>query len=188
MPDEPEALGLLALMLLHDARRDTRVGAAGELVLLRDQDRERWDRAEIAEGTRLIDAALRMRQVGPFQLQAAIAALHDEAQTAEATDWREIAILYDRLAEVLPSPVVELNRAVAVAMAHGPAAGLRIVDAIVATGALEQYHLLYSTRADLLRRLGRRSEAAEAYRRALALATNDVERAFLKRRLREMAD
>ena len=188
MPDEPEATGLLALMLLHDARRDARVDAAGDLVLLGDQDRERWDRSEIAEGTGLVEAALRMRRLGPFQLQAAIAALHDEAATAAATDWRQITLLYDRLLDLLPTPVIELNRAVAVAMANGPDVGLRLVDGLAMGGALRDYHLLHATRADLLRRLGRRREATEAYLRALELTTNDVERAFLERRLRELAD
>ena len=188
MPDEPEAVGLLALMLLHDARRDARVGPSGELVLLRDQDRGRWDAAEIAEGSRLVEAALRRRRPGQYQLQAAIAALHDEAATPEATDWPQIAGLYGALAQIAPSPVVELNRAVAVAMAFGPAAGLAIVDAVAADGALDQYHLLFATRADLLRRLGRRADAAREYRRARDLATNAVERTFLERRLRELAD
>ena len=187
MPDEPEAIGLLALMLLHDARRDARVGPDGELVLLRDQDRRRWDGAAIAEGARLIEGALRRRRPGPFQLQAAIAAVHDEASSADATDWHQIAGLYAALSEVAPSPVVALNRAVAVAMAVGPEAALAIVEGVASGGTLEEYHLLHATRADLLRRLGRGAEAAAAYRRARDLATNDVERAFLERRLREVA-
>jgi RNA polymerase sigma-70 factor (ECF subfamily) len=186
MPDEPEAVGLLALMLLHDARRDARVGSGGELVLLREQDRTRWDGAEIEEGRRLVEAALARHRPGPYQLQAAIAALHDEAATAADTDWRQIAALYGVLGEVAPSPVVELNRAVAVAMAFGPQEGLVIVDRVAAEGSLEQYHLLHATRADLLRRIGREAEARTAYRRARDLAANDVERAFLDRRIREL--
>jgi RNA polymerase sigma-70 factor, ECF subfamily len=186
MPDEPEALGLLALMLLHDARREARVGPNGELVLLEDQDRGRWDRTRIEEGKGLLERALRMRQSGPYQIQAAIAALHDEAPAAAATDWRQIAALYGALAAQAPSPVVELNRAVAVAMAEGPAVGLALVDAIAATGRLDEYLYLHSARADLLRRLGRTGEAATAYRRARELTTNAAERAFLDRRLREV--
>jgi RNA polymerase sigma-70 factor (ECF subfamily) len=188
MPDEPEAVGLLALMLLHDARRDARVGPRGELVLLREQDRSRWDRAQIEEGRRLVESALARHRPGPYQLQAAIAALHDEAATPAETDWRQIAALYAVLAEVDPSPVVELNRAVAVAMAFGPQEGLVIADRVAAGGALEQYHLLHATRGDLLRRIGRVADAAGAYRRARDLAANDVERAFLDRRLRELGD
>ena len=186
MPDEPEATGLLALMLLHDSRRDTRVDASGALVLLADQDRSRWDTAAIAEGVALVEAALRRRRPDPFQLQAAIAALHAQALSAEATDWRQIAALYAELARRTGSLVVELNRGVAVAMADGPAAGLRFVDALAATGALDGYHLLHSTRADLLRRLGRTAEAAVAYRRALDLVVTGPERGFLERRLAEV--
>ena len=186
MPDEPETLGLLALMLLHDARREARVGPEGELVLLGDQDRSRWDRAEIAEGSALVARALGMRRPGSYQLQAAIAAVHDEAETADGTDWREIAGLYDALVAVVASPVVELNRAVAVAMADGPGHGLEIVDALAAGGELDGYYLLHATRGDLLRRLGRRKEAAAAYGRACDLATNDAERAFLERRRQEL--
>jgi RNA polymerase sigma-70 factor, ECF subfamily len=186
MPDEGEALGLLALLLLHDARRDTRVGPAGELVLLEDQDRERWDRAEIAEGIRVLDRAIRRGPPGPYRLQACIAALHAVAPTASATDWRRIVALYDRLLAVAGSPVVALNRAVAVAMAEGPAAGLALMDTLAASGELDGYHLLHAARADLLRRLGRTAEAAAAYRRALERTTNPVERAFLGRRLAEV--
>jgi RNA polymerase sigma-70 factor (ECF subfamily) len=186
MPDEPEAIGLLALMLFHDARRETRTGPNGELVLLEDQDRGRWDRARIDEGRELLDRSIRMRRVGPYQLQAAIAALHDDAATAAETDWAEIAGLYRVLGELTRSPVVELNRAVAVAMADGPAAGLVMVDRIAASGKLEEYSYLHSTRADLLRRLDRRDEAAESYRRALALTANAPERAFLEGRLSEL--
>jgi RNA polymerase sigma-70 factor (ECF subfamily) len=187
MPDEGEALGLLALLLLHDARREGRVGPAGELVLLEDQDRGRWDRAKIGEGVRLLDQAMRRGPPGPYRLQAGVAALHAVAPTAAATDWRRILALYDRLMEVASSPVVALNRAVAVAMVEGPAAGLSLMDELDASGDLDGYHLLPAARADLLRRLGRGPEAATAYRRALELATNPVERAFLVRRLAEVA-
>jgi RNA polymerase sigma-70 factor (ECF subfamily) len=186
MPDEPEVLGLLALMLFHDARRETRTGPDGELVLLDDQDRSRWDAARIDEGRTTLDRAMRMRRVGQYQLQAAIAALHDEAPSNEATDWPQIAALYRVLGQMAPSPVVELNRAVAVAMADGPAVGLAIVDAVAAGGQLDDYPYLHSTRADLLRRLGHRPEAASAYGRALELTENEPERAFLSGRLREM--
>jgi RNA polymerase sigma-70 factor, ECF subfamily len=186
MPDESEVLGLLALMLLHDARRETRTGPGGELVLLEDQDRSNWDRARIDEGQDLLERAMRMRRVGPYQLQAAIASLHDEAPTSDATDWAQIAALYRVLGEIQPSPVVELNRAVAVAMADGPAAGLALVDRVAAGGQLDDYPYLHSTRADLLRRLGRRADAAEAYRAALALTANEPERAFLARRIAEL--
>ncbi|MDQ3947120.1 MAG: RNA polymerase subunit sigma-24, partial [Actinomycetota bacterium] len=185
MPDEPEALGLLALMLLHDARRQARLDDAGELVPLEEQDRSRWDRDVIEEGLALVDAALRQGRAGPYQVQAAIAACHATAAEPSATDWTEIAGLYGRLARMLPSPVVELNRAVAVAMADGPGAGLRLVEALEATGALAGYHLLPATRADLLRRLERPAEAAAAYRRALELAATDAERRYLTRRLAE---
>ena len=185
MPDEPEALGLLALMLLHDARRAARVDAAGDLVTLEDQDRARWERAEIDEGAGVLDAALRRGRAGPYQLQAAIAACHATAPDAAATDWAEIALLYWRLGQLVPSPVVELNRAVAVAMAEGPAAGLELVAAIEDSGALAGYYLLPATRADLLRRLGRRAEAAASYRTARDLAATDAERRYLARRLAE---
>jgi len=186
MPDEPEALGLLALMLLQDSRREARTNAAGELVLLEEQDRTRWDRGEIEEGVMLLDRAIRLGGPGPYQLQAAIAAVHAQAPRPEETDWREIAALYAELARRSPSPVIELNRAVAVAMAEGPKRGLELVDAVSAGGRLEDYHLLHSARADLLRRLGRSEEARAAYERALELARNDVERAFLRRRLSEL--
>jgi RNA polymerase sigma-70 factor (ECF subfamily) len=187
MPDEPEALGLLALMLLHHARREGRVDGTGDLVPLELQDRTRWDRDEIDAGVERLDAALRRERPGPYQVQAAIAACHATATTAAETDWVEIATLYGALARMIPSPVVELNRAVAVAMADGPEAGLRLVDAIESSGALDGYHLLPATRADLLRRLDRRSEAAIAYRAALALTTSDSERRYLERRLAEVA-
>jgi RNA polymerase sigma-70 factor, ECF subfamily len=183
MPDEPEALGLLALMLLQDSRRDARVAVDGTLVLLEEQDRSRWNRARIAEGLRMLERASSLRATGPYQLQAAIAAVHCRAERAEDTDWRSIALLYEQLAALAPSPVVELNRAVAVAMAEGPARGLELVDALE---GLDHYRLLHSTRADLLRRLERPVDAAAAYRRALDLTTNSAERAFLKRRLSEV--
>ncbi|MGZ4382937.1 MAG: RNA polymerase sigma factor [Gaiellaceae bacterium] len=176
MPDEPEALGLAALMLLHDARREARRGEA--LVLLEAQDRSLWDPARIEEGRRLLDRALRLRRPGPYQLQAAIASLHLE----DATDWPQIAALYGELAVRKPSPVVELNRAVAVAMAEGPEAGLALMDRIDLPG----YHLLHAARADLLRRLGRDDEAAAEYELALTLAPTDQERAFLTERLRSL--
>ena len=179
MPDEPEAHGLLALMLLHDARREARIDADGALVLLEDQDRSLWDRGRIEEGRRVLDRAMRRRRPGPYQLQAAIASLHFE----EETDWPQIEALYGRLAAVAPSPIVELNRAVAVAMAEGPERGLQFIDGIE---GLDEYRHLHSARADLLRRLGRADEAAEAYRRALELATQPAERAFLERRLAEV--
>ena len=186
MPDEPETLGLLALMLLHDARREARVDADGDLVLLEDQDRSRWDADRIAEGTALVERSLRMGRPGPYQVQAAIAALHDGAPTAADTDWRQIVLLYDTMRRMDPSPVVALNQAVAVAMADSPATGLAMVEAVGADGALEDYPYFHAARADLLRRLERRSEAADAYRRAVALTDNGPERAFLERRLDEM--
>ena len=180
MPDEAEVLGLLALMLLHDSRRATRTGPRREIVLLADQDRGRWDRAEIDEGLRVLDRAARRRRPGPYQLQAAIAAIHAEAPSTADTDWRQIATLYERLLAIAPSPVVALNGAVAVAEAGDLAGGLELIDAIE---GLERYHLWHSARADLLRRLGQREEATAAYERALALATNPAERAFLEARL-----
>jgi RNA polymerase sigma-70 factor (ECF subfamily) len=186
MPDEPETLGLLALLLLQHSRRHARVDGEGELVTLEEQDRSRWERGEIDEATGLLEEALRRGHVGPYQLQAAIAACHATASDPAATDWVEIAALYTKLATVMPSPVVELNRAVAIAMADGPAAGLALVDALATAAALEDYHLLHATRADLLRRLGRRPEAAESYRRALELTGSDAERRFLSRRLNEV--
>jgi RNA polymerase sigma-70 factor (ECF subfamily) len=185
MPTEPEALGLLALMLLQHARRAARLDDAGELVTLEDQDRARWDASEIDEGLAVLDAALRHDSAGSYQLQAAIAACHATAAQAADTDWARIARLYGRLAEVVPSPVVELNRAVAVGMAHGPAAGLELVDALEAAGGLRGYHLLPATRADLLDRLGQHAEAAAGYREALELAATDAERRHLTRRLED---
>lgn len=186
LPDEPEAIGLLALMLLHDARRDARVGPGGELVLLEDQDRSRWDANRIAEGTVLVQRALGRGRPGPYQLQAAIAALHDAAATADMTDWPQIAALYATLLCWEPSPVIELNHAVAVAMSDGPVAGLALMDGLEADGRLEEYLYLHAARADLLRRLGRWSEARAAYERAVGLTTNEAERAFLHRRLAEV--
>jgi RNA polymerase sigma-70 factor (ECF subfamily) len=188
MPDEAEAGGLLALMLLHDARRTARLDAAGDLVTLEDQDRSRWDRDAIGEGVAVLERALRRGQPGPYQIQAAIAACHATAATAADTDWAQIAGLYEQLARYLPTPVVELNHAVAIGMAQGPAAGLPLVAALEASGKLAGYHLLPATRADLLRRLGRRSEAAAAYRDALELASTDAERRFLSRRLAETGE
>jgi RNA polymerase sigma-70 factor (ECF subfamily) len=185
MPDEAEAAGLLALMLLHDARRAARLDARGDLVTLEDQDREQWDAAEIADGVLLLNGALRRGRPGPYQVQAAIAACHATAATARDTDWAQIAVLYEQLTRFLPTPVVELNYAVAVGMAEGPAAGLPLVAALEASGKLAGYHLLPATRADFLRRLGRLPEAAEAYRAALELAGTDAERRFLRRRLAE---
>jgi RNA polymerase sigma-70 factor (ECF subfamily) len=184
---EPEAQGLLALMLLHDSRRAARTGARGELVLLADQDRSLWDRALIADGLDLAGRALSSPIVGPYGIQAAIAAVHAAAQDADATDWTRIVELYDLLAKADPSPVVELNRAVAVAMRDGPAAGLALVEAVMARGELDGYHLAHSARADLLRRLGRTSEARESYERALALVRQEPEQRFLERRLGELA-
>ncbi len=183
MPDEPEAQGLLALMLLHDARRAARVDSAGDVVLLEDQDRTLWNDHAIDEGRTLLEAALRRGRPGPYQVQAAIAACHATAAEARDTDWVEIAALYGELGRMVPSAVVELNRAVAVAMADGPEAGLALVDALAAAGALAGYHLLPATRADLLRRLGRPAEAVAAYRDALALATSDADRRYLERRI-----
>ena len=182
LPD-PEVLGLLALMLLHDARRAARTSRDGEIVLLDDQDRSLWDRGQIAEGVALVERALAARRAGPYVLQAAIAAVHAEAATPAATDWAEIVGLYDVLLRLAPSPVVELNRAAAVAMRDGPEAGLTAVDAILARGELGDYHLAHSARGELLRRLGRRDEAIAAYRRALALAVQDPERRLLEKRL-----
>jgi RNA polymerase sigma-70 factor (ECF subfamily) len=187
MPDEPEARGLLALVLLQDARRPARLSPAGDLVLLEDQDRSAWDRDRIAEGVRHLERARRRSRTGPYQLQAAVAAAHSTAATWEDTDWRHIAALYAGLATLAPSPVVELNRAVAVAFADGPAAGLRVLDAVAGDPRLGRTHQLAATRADLLRRLGRRDEAAAAYGEALTLVGTAPERAFLERRLAEVS-
>jgi RNA polymerase sigma-70 factor (ECF subfamily) len=185
---EPEAIGLLALMLLTEARHAARTTASGDLVLLADQDRARWNRALIAEGVALVERALASRRIGQYTLQAAIAAVHAEAPSADSTDWDEIVGLYDVLARVEPSPIVELNRAVAVAMRDGAAAGLALVDAILARGDLADYHLAHSARADFCRRLGRAGDARAAYERALALAKTEPERRFLRRRLAESPD
>ena len=188
MPDEPEAGGLLALLLLTDARRGARLDPAGDLVPLEDQDRARWDADSIVEGIERLEAALRRGKPGPYQVQAAIAACHAGASEASSTDWVEIAALYKELVRMVPSPVVELNRAVAIGMADGPEAGLRLVDALAESGALGGYHLLPATRADLLRRLGRTADAAVAYREALALTVNDAERRYLARRLAQSVE
>jgi RNA polymerase sigma-70 factor, ECF subfamily len=185
---EPEAVGLLALMLLHESRRAARTSPAGELILLDDQDRSLWNRDQIAQGSALIERALSSRRLGPYTLQAAIAAVHAEAPTAAATDWARIVALYDVLMRADPSPVVELNRAAAVAMRDGPAPGLALIDAILARGDLDGYHLAHSARADLCRRLGRTAEARVAYERALGLTRLEPERQFLERRLRELRD
>jgi RNA polymerase sigma-70 factor (ECF subfamily) len=187
LPD-PETQGLLALMLLHESRRRARTSSAGDLMLLDEQDRSLWDRAQIAEGAGLVERALRSRRVGPYTLQAAIAAVHAEAADAAATDWAQIVGLYDVLLRADPSPVVALNRAVAVAMRDGPAAGLAVIDAILARGELREYHLAHSARADLCRRLGRVAEARDSYQHALSLVEQQPERRFLERRLRELRD
>ncbi len=183
---EPEAMGLLALMLLHESRRAARTSPTGELVLLDDQDRSLWNRDQIAEGLALVERALSSRRFGPYTLQGAIAAVHAEAPNAAATDWAQIVGLYDVLARADPSPVVELNRAVAVAMRDGPGAGLALIDAILARDDLADYHLAHSARADLCRRLGKNAEARASYQRALALVRQEPERRFLERRLAEL--
>ena len=183
---EPEAMGLLALMLLQQSRAAARASPSGELVLLHDQDRSLWDRAQIAEGSALVERALAQRRFGPYQLQAAIAAVHANAAAPEATDWSEIVGLYDVLLQLSPSPVVELNRAVAVAMRDGPAAGITLIDAILARGELRDYHLAHAALADLCRRVGDNAAARSAYRRALALVRQEPERRFLERRLAEL--
>jgi RNA polymerase sigma-70 factor, ECF subfamily len=183
---EPEAVGLLALMLLHESRRHARTSAAGDLVLLDEQDRSLWNRAQIAEGTALVEQALGSRRFGPYTLQAAIAAVHAEAPSASATDWAQIVGLYDVLLRADPSPVVELNRAVAVAMRDGPLAGLRLVDAILARGELADYHLAHTARADLCRRSGRTDDAIASFERALSLARQEPERRFIERRLAQL--
>ena len=183
---EPEAIGLLALMLLHEARRASRTTPSGEMILLEDQDRSLWDRAQIEEGVDLVERALTSHRFGPYTLQAAIAALHAEASTAGATDWPQIVGLYDVLLLADPSPVIELNRAAAVAMRDGPQAGLSLIDAILVRGDLTGYHLAHAARGDLLRRLGRGDEAIDAYERALELAMQEPERRFIARRLGEI--
>jgi RNA polymerase sigma-70 factor, ECF subfamily len=186
MPDAGETKGLLALMLLHDARRGTRTTASGELVLLGAQDRSRWDADQIAEGLALVETALRQGPTGAYSIQAAIAALHARASSSETTDWRQIAALYSLLVERAPSAVVELNHAVAVAMVDGPEAGLLLVDAVAVRGELRGYHLLHAVRADLLRRLGKRSQAVTEYKSALELANLEPERRFLRARISEL--
>jgi RNA polymerase sigma-70 factor (ECF subfamily) len=181
-----EAFGLLALMLLHESRRAARTTPEGELVLLDEQDRALWNREQIAEGTAYVERALAARRPGPYTLQAAIAAVHAGSPTAAATDWRQILALYDVLAQVAPSPVVELNRAVAVAMRDGAVAGLALIDALLARGELDSYHLAHSARAELCRRLGKKAEARAAYERALSLTRQDPERRFLQKRLSEL--
>jgi RNA polymerase sigma-70 factor, ECF subfamily len=184
---EPEAIGLLALMLLHESRRASRTSESGELVLLEDQDRSQWDQAQIDEGRRLVERALRTRRFGPYTIQAAISAVHADARTASETDWNEIVELYDLLWRSDPSPVIELNRAVAVAMRDGPGAGLALIDAILDRGDLLEYRLAHAARADLCRRLGRSDEARQSYARALSLTRQEPERRFLERRLAEVS-
>lgn len=183
---EPEVMGLLALMLLHESRRQTRTSDAGEIILLDRQDRARWDRKLITEGIALVERALASRRFGPYTLQAAIGAVHAEAPEAAATDWAQIVALYDLLMRAAPSPIIELNRAVAVAMRDGPAAGLTLVDAILARGELGDYHLIHSARADFCRRLGQAADARTSYERALALTKQEPERRFLEKRLAEL--
>jgi RNA polymerase sigma-70 factor, ECF subfamily len=188
LPQPPAELdGLLALMLLHDARRDARLDQAGDLIVLEEQDRSLWIQAQIAEALPLVEAALQ-GSPGPYAIQAAIAAIHCRASRSEDTDWRRILQLYDVLEDIQPSPIVALNRAVAVAMVDGPQAGLTVIDALHASGDLDGYHLLYSARADLLRRMGSKEESAKAYLKALDLVTNDSERRFLERRLHEVTN
>ncbi len=186
MPDEPEVQGLLALMLLQDSRRDARVDTSGGLITLEEQDRSHWDRAEIEEGTNLVESSLRRQRIGPYQLQAAIAAVHANAASSDATDWAEIEALYRELERISPSPVVALNRAVAVAMSEGLEKGLALIDDLGRSARLADYYLFHAARADLLRRLGRHPEALAAYCDALALTVNDVERSYLKRRIAQL--
>src|SRR3984957_15696568 len=188
MPAEPEPRGLLAMMLLHDARRDARIDERGEIVLLEEQDRARWDRAQIVEGLAHSEAAINADANGPYAIQSAIAAVHSRAKSAAATDWRAIAELYRRLNAIRPSPVIELNRAVAVAMAEGPAVGLELIDVIAAGGELRDYYLMWSARADLLRRREGGREAAESYRAAWARVGSAPERRFIRRRIEEMSE
>lgn len=183
---EPEVMGLLALMLLHESRRQARTSASGEIVLLDQQDRARWDRKLITEGITIVERALASRRFGPYTLQAAIAAVHAEAPSAAATDWAQIVALYDLLMRAAPTPIIELNRAVALAMRDGPAAGLTLVDAILARGELGDYHLIHSARADFCRRLGQTADARTSYERALALTKQEPERRFLEKRLAEL--
>jgi RNA polymerase sigma-70 factor (ECF subfamily) len=184
--DEPEALGLLALMLLHESRRSARTSPDGDLILLEQQDRSLWNRDQIAEGISLTTSALQSRRFGAYTLQAAIAAVHAESSSTASTDWRQIALVYDQLLHIQPSPVVELNRAVAVAMSEGPEHGLALIDDLLAGDKLSQYHLAHSARADLCRRLGRIADARASYQQALALAQQEPDRRFLARRLEEL--
>ena len=186
MPGDAENLGLLALMLLHDSRRAARTDSRGQLVTLEEQDRSLWDQERIAEGLERLRRAMSLRRSGPYQLQAAIAALHAEAPSPDATDWKQIAALYQELQRVSPSPVVALNHAVAVALSEGLEQGLSQIEGVGASGRLDQYHLFHAARADILRRLGRKEQASAAYRDALRLATNKVEQGYLKRRLKEL--
>lgn len=186
LPDEPENLGLLALMLLQDSRREARVNVQGELVTLEEQDRSRWNAAEIEEGVNLVQKALRLRRVGSYQLQAAIGAVHAEAKTANETDWRQIVALYEELMRITSSPIVALNHAAAVAMSEGSERGLALIDAVGADGALQNYYLFHASRADLLRRLRRYDEALVAYAAALSLTTNQVEQNYIRRRIEEI--
>ena len=186
MPNDSENLGLLALMLLHDSRREARANAAGELVPLEEQDRTIWHQDQIADGLQVIERALRLGRIGPYQLQAAIAAVHAEAKTPDQTDWKQIAALYRELMRIYDSPIIELNRAVAVAMSEGFEKGLALIDKLGESGDLDSYYLYHAARADLLRRLGRTASALQAYDRALALTTNAVERRYLRRRIGEL--
>lgn len=186
IPRDAETIGLLALMLLHDSRRNARINSKGELVTLEEQDRTVWDRGEIGQGLELVETALRLQNIGPYQLQAAIAAIHAHAASFDQTDWTEIAALYRQLANISPSPVIALNYAVAIAMSEGPERGLTLIDEIGATGSLSEYHLFHAARADLLRRLGATAAAVEAYERALELARNPIEQNYLRRRIAEL--
>jgi RNA polymerase sigma-70 factor (ECF subfamily) len=186
LPD-PEAVGLLALMLLQESRRAARVSSQGDLVLLEEQDRSLWNRTQIDEGKSLVGQALATQRFGVYTVQAAIAAVHADARTPDATDWSQIAALYDLLLRAMPSPVVELNRAVAVAMRDGPQAGLALIDELLARGELQEYHLAHAARADMFRRLGQAEAARSAYQRALSLAKQDPERRFLARRIAELS-
>lgn len=183
---DPEVMGLLALMLLHESRRPARTSTSGDLVLLEQQDRSLWDRELIREGIALVERALSSKRIGPYTLQAAIAAIHAEASSSGETDWAQIVALYDLLLRAEPSPIIELNRAVAIAMRDGPAKGLELVDALLERGELAQYHLAHATRADFHRRLGRKAEARASYQHALALAKQEPERRFLEKRLTEL--
>jgi len=183
---EPEVIGLLSLMLLQESRHAARTSATGELILLENQDRSLWNRAQIAEGGSLLKKALNSRRFGPYTLQAAIAAVHAEAESVAATDWRQIVALYDQLVRMQPSPVVHLNRAVAIGLRDGPEAGLRHIDAVMEDGELANYYLAHSARADMYRRLGRTAEARSAYEKALALTQQEPERRFLQMRIRQL--